>query len=104
MVLARILKLEKGGYIAPHIDYIHPSSRSKVRCHIPLVTQYPTIYMTIDERNHFLEPGHLYMTDVSKRHSVRNNSNIDRIHIVVDLERTPLLQRAIERGKPAINV
>ena len=102
--LARILKLEKGGNIAPHIDYIHPSSRSKVRCHIPLVSQHPTIYMTIDERNYFLEPGNLYMTDVSKRHSVRNNSNIDRIHIVVDLERTPPLQRAIERGKPAINV
>ena len=102
--LARILKLEKGGYIAPHVDYIHPSSRSKVRCHIPLVSQYPTIYMTIDERNYFLEPGKLYMTDVSKRHSVRNNSVIDRIHIVVDLERTPLLQHAIERGTPAINV
>lgn len=102
--LARILKLEKGGYIAPHIDYVHPSSRSKVRCHIPIVTQYPDIYMTIDERNYFLEPGNLYMTDVSKRHSVRNNSAIDRIHIVVDLERTALLQSAIERGNPAINI
>jgi hypothetical protein len=35
-------------------------------------------------QEHNLKTGHFYYTDVSKPHAVRNNSNTDRIHLVVD--------------------
>lgn len=81
----RILKLNKGGYIAPHHDGAM-FNKTIYRCHIPIITKYPDVFMTINGSNYFMKPGNLYITNVSKIHSVTNNSNIDRIHIVLDLQ------------------
>ena len=33
---------------------------------------------------HRLKTGHYYYTDVTKAHAVRNESDVDRIHLVID--------------------
>jgi len=56
--------------------------------------------MKINNTNYFLEAGNFYLTDVSKTHSVYNNSNIARIHIVMDLKYSKKLIQYIDNGRP----
>jgi hypothetical protein len=97
--LTRIFKLEKGGYIYPHSDG-NIFGKVIYRCHIPIITNYPDVGMMINNEHYFLESGCLIMTDTSKIHSVYNNSNIDRIHIVLDLLKKPKITLLIKNGLP----
>ncbi|ULY68466.1 hypothetical protein [Chlorella virus XW01] len=97
--LTRIFKLEKGGYIYPHSDG-NIFGKIIYRCHIPIITNYPDVGMMIDNEHYFLETGCLIMTDTSKIHSVYNNSDIDRIHIVLDLLKKPEITLKIKNGLP----
>jgi hypothetical protein len=97
--LTRIFKLDKGGYIYPHSDG-NIFGKIIYRCHIPIITNYPDVGMVIDNEYYFLETGCLIMTDTSKIHSVYNNSDIDRIHIVLDLLKKPEITNKIKNGLP----
>jgi aspartyl/asparaginyl beta-hydroxylase (cupin superfamily) len=46
-------------------------------------------------KKHNLKTGHFYYTDVSKPHAVRNNSNTDRIHLVVDCHGNSVIRSVI---------
>lgn len=97
--LTRILKLNKGGYIDSHNDG-NIFNKEIFRCHIPIVTKYPDIFMNIDNESYHMIAGNLYLTNTSKLHSVTNNSNIDRIHIVMDLIYSKKLLEFINKGLP----
>lgn len=51
------------------------------RVHIPLITN-PDCFMMIDDKVHYLEPGKIYLTDTTKRHTAVNASETYRVHIV----------------------
>jgi hypothetical protein len=97
--LTRILKLTKGGYIDTHKDG-SIFNKKIFRCHIPIVTKYPDVFMNIDNESYHMIAGNLYLTDTSKLHSVTNNSDIDRIHIVIDLVYSKKLLEFINKGLP----
>jgi len=88
----RFMKLVAGKVIGKHSDKIDKDITSGriVRVHIPIRTNEDvifTLYESSKDRignEHNLKTGHFYYTDVSKPHAVRNNSNVDRIHLVVD--------------------
>jgi len=95
----RFMKLVKGKVIGKHSDKIDKDIESKkiIRIHIPIRTNKDVIF-TLYESNkdkqgqsHNLKTGHFYYTDVSKPHAVQNNSNEDRIHLVVDCVRNTQL-------------
>jgi hypothetical protein len=75
-------ELPPGKIIAPHFDRgilaeIH-------RLHVPLVT-HPGVKFFIENEQFFLEEGYLYELNNVKSHSVRNTSNVMRIHLLIDM-------------------
>jgi len=88
----RFMKLAAGKSLRKHNDNIDPDIENKkiIRLHIPIRTNDSVVF-TIYENDEDeigqelnLKTGHYYYIDVTKPHSVTNNSDIDRYHLVVD--------------------
>ena len=54
------------------------------RIHIPIITNDQVIFH-IDKIPFFLEEGKVYEINNQKLHSVENNSNFDRVHLIIDI-------------------
>ena len=88
----RFMKLAAGKSLRKHNDNIDQDIESKkiVRIHIPIRTNSEVVFTMYandeDERGERLnlEVGRFYYLDVTKPHSVSNNSSEDRYHLVVD--------------------
>jgi len=90
----RFMRLEAGKVIGKHTDKIDKDigfdDGDIIRIHIPIRTNDNvvfTLYESTKDKSgneYRLKTGHYYYTDVTKAHAVRNESNIDRIHLVVD--------------------
>ena len=99
----RFMKLVAGKVIGKHSDKIDKDIESGkiVRVHIPIRTNEDVIFTLYENakdkigKEHNLKIGHFYYTDVSKPHAVRNNSNTDRIHLVVDCHANSALRTLI---------
>ena len=77
-------ELQKGGIIPEHTDD-GKLLTTHHRIHIPLISD-PAVKFTLDHKDYYLEPGHGYEINNQLTHEVRNESNIDRIHMIVDLK------------------
>ena len=99
----RFMKLVAGKVIGKHSDKIDKDIESGniVRIHVPIRTNEDVIFTLYENakdkigKEHNLKIGHFYYTDVSKPHAVRNNSNTDRIHLVVDCHANSALRTLI---------
>ena len=88
----RFMKLAAGKSLRKHNDNIDQDIESKkiVRIHIPIRTNSEVVFTMYandeDERGERLnlKAGRFYYLDVTKPHSVSNNSSEDRYHLVVD--------------------
>ena len=88
----RFMKLAAGKSLRKHNDNIDPDIENKkiVRIHVPIRTNSEvvfTMYKNDEDENGEklnLKAGHFYYLDVTKPHSVSNNSSLDRYHLVVD--------------------
>ena len=88
----RFMKLAAGKSLRKHNDNIDQDIESKkiVRIHIPIRTNSEVVFTMYandeDKRGESLnlEVGRFYYLDVTKPHSVSNNSSEDRYHLVVD--------------------
>ena len=88
----RFMKLAAGKSLRKHNDNIDPDIENKkiVRIHVPIRTNNEVVFTMYDNDEHEkgeglnLKLGHFYYLDVTKPHSVSNNSNEDRYHLVVD--------------------
>ena len=88
----RLMKLAAGKSLRKHNDNIDPDIENKkiVRIHVPIRTNSEVVFTMYenddddDGEKLNLKTGHFYYLDVTKPHSVSNNSTIDRYHLVVD--------------------
>ena len=88
----RLMKLTAGKSLRKHNDNIDPDIENKkiVRIHIPIRTNQDVVFTMYendeddDGEKLNLKTGHFYYLDVTKPHSVSNNSSLDRYHLVVD--------------------
>lgn len=85
----RLMRLKAGGIISPHRDYF--TEPSVVRLHIPITTDLGAEFK-IRGRDHRLEAGNLYFTNVRLEHEAANRSTEDRVHLVIDVEAPLWLQ------------
>ena len=76
--------LRSGGIIPEHVDEGKMLTTNH-RIHIPLVSD-PAVKFALDHKNYYLEPGHGYEINNQIIHGVRNESNIHRIHMIIDLK------------------
>jgi len=88
----RFLKLAAGKSLRKHTDNIDEDIEKKkiVRLHIPIRTNQDVVFTMYEDKEDKvgqklnLKTGHYYYLDVTKPHSVSNDSDIDRYHLVVD--------------------
>jgi len=76
----RLMLVEAGGYIGFHSDTKH---RILENINIPLSNPKNCIWHWSDGEKFFMEPGNAYAVNISYEHSITNDSNEDRYHLIV---------------------
>lgn len=79
-----LVKLKASSNITPHVDTGYSLTNCK-RTHIPIITNSKVTFIVGGETK-YLKEGEIWEIDNTKEHSVNNNSNIDRIHLLIDYE------------------
>lgn len=77
-----LVSLKPGGHISRHKDTGSYAEYYR-RIHIPLKSQEGNIFISDQESIHMI-PGEVYMFNHLIEHEVFNNSNEERIHLIVD--------------------
>lgn len=80
----RFLRLRAGGEIFPHSDPMHQIDPALVRIHVPVQTN-PQVAFCVHGIRLPMLPGETWFVDVRFRHSVHNEGDTDRIHLVLDV-------------------
>jgi len=86
LLSVRLLNLGVGAYIKPHKDYQLGYENGCFRLHIPIITN-PKVEFILADKALTMLPGECWYTNVNYTHSVANNGDEDRIHLVIDGER-----------------
>lgn len=81
----RLLKLGAGSGILEHRDAELNFERGEVRLHIPVIT-HPDVEFYLDRERLQLGEGECWYCNFNLPHSIKNNSTIDRVHLVIDAE------------------
>jgi quercetin dioxygenase-like cupin family protein len=79
----RLMRLAPGSVIKEHADNDLSVEAGTVRLHIPVVTN-PQVEFYLNRRRVELEAGSCWYLRLSDPHSVVNNGNADRVHMVID--------------------
>lgn len=83
--VVRILFLPPGGHIKDHFDFHTSFQFGLLRLHIPIIT-HPDVAFVIDGERLSWSAGELWYGDFSKVHSVKNDSPLVRVHMVIDVQ------------------
>ena len=83
--VVRILFLPPQGHIKDHFDFHTSFQFGLLRLHIPIIT-HPDVEFLIDGQRVSWKEGELWYGDFSKVHSVKNNSQVVRVHMVIDVQ------------------
>lgn len=81
---ARVSELPAGKAIEEHRDLGNSLHARVCRIHVPVVTHPELDFRIAGERVHFAE-GEMWYADFTQPHSVHNRSDIDRVHILIDV-------------------
>ncbi|WP_406385608.1 aspartyl/asparaginyl beta-hydroxylase domain-containing protein [Streptomyces sp. NBC_01618] len=84
-LLVRLLTLPPGADIGEHNDAGSTFQFGSLRLHVPLVT-HDQVVMVIDGERMSWKPGELWWGDFSRPHWLRNDSDLTRVHMVIDVE------------------
>lgn len=79
IVLNKFLAHEK---IAEHVDFLYHYDNT-VRTHLPIITNERVVFNFSDETIH-MKSGDVYEFNNSIPHAVVNDSDLDRIHLIID--------------------
>jgi len=88
----RLMKIKANSSIGKHSDKIDKDfgleDGNIVRFHVPIRTNDQVefyLWEGKEKLTNYLKVGHFYYVDVRAPHAVTNNSDVDRIHLVVDV-------------------
>ncbi|WP_316805487.1 aspartyl/asparaginyl beta-hydroxylase domain-containing protein [Pedobacter nototheniae] len=79
----RLLALHPGSEIKPHRDMGCGYKYGTFRLHVPIITNDLVIF-NVGENSLKLLPGACWYIDFNETHSIRNNGNTVRVHLVID--------------------
>lgn len=83
VIRSEIINLRANTDIRKHVDG-GPVLHYARRCHIPIITN-PDVYFTVNNNTINMLEGFCYEINNSMPHSVSNKSNLDRVHIIIDI-------------------
>ena len=88
----RFMKIKANSGIGKHSDRIDKDfgleDGNIIRIHVPIRTNDQVefcLWVGKEKLVNYLEEGHYYYVDVRAPHAVINNSDVDRIHLVIDV-------------------
>ena len=81
---ALLINLPSRSVIHPHIDNYDPYFAMVNRVHLPIVTDDEVLFYVGGEERHLKEGEMFEINNHNDLHWVRNNSQIDRIHLLID--------------------
>jgi hypothetical protein len=79
----RLLKLKARSNIREHRDYKLGFEDGEMRVHVPVVTN-PAIAFFVNGERVLMQEGETWYVNVNLPHRVENESDTDRIHLVID--------------------
>jgi hypothetical protein len=83
LLAVRLLKLDAGAVIKEHRDAELSFENGEMRIHIPVTTN-EKVEFYLDKERMYLKNGECWYMNFNLPHSIINNSNDDRIHLVID--------------------
>lgn len=87
----RLMKLTPGSVIKEHCDHDLAFESGAVRIHVPVTTN-PGVDFRLNGTRLDLREGTSWYLRLSDRHSVANQGETDRVHLVIDARRSPELE------------
>ena len=96
---SRLMRLEPGAKVAEHVDFNYHWV-SRVRIHVPIVTDPEVVFYCGDEAVH-MKAGESWLFDSWRRHRVVNSSNVRRVHLVIDLAGSSRFWQIVRRADTA---
>ena len=90
----RLLKLRARSSIREHRDYKLGYEDGELRIHIPIVTN-PAVAFFLDGERVPMQEGESWYLNLNLPHRVDNQSDTDRVHLVIDCEVNDWLQRLV---------
>lgn len=97
MSRVRLMRLRPGARILRHCDPLEEIAFDLVRLHVPIRT-HAEVRFLVDDRRIAMQPGEVWHVDVRFPHEVHNAGTQDRVHLVLDLRRTPALDAMLQRA------
>jgi len=93
---SRFMRLQPGAVVPPHCD-INYHWINRTRIHIPVVTD-PDVKFICDGQQVHMAAGEAWIFDNWRQHTVENNSDITRIHLVADTAGSPYFWDLVSHG------
>lgn len=85
LLAVRLLKLDAGAVIKEHRDAELHFEKGEIRLHIPVIT-HDEVYMYLDKERVHPREGECWYMNFNLAHSIKNESPVNRIHLVIDAE------------------
>lgn len=79
---SRLMKLAPGAEVSQHVDFNY-HWYTRVRIHVPVVTNPGVTFYCADQSTH-MKAGECWIFNSWRRHRVTNESNEERVHLVID--------------------
>jgi aspartyl/asparaginyl beta-hydroxylase (cupin superfamily) len=92
--------LEPGAVLHPHRDLTGASMNNRIRFHVPVVTN-PGVEFIVNNEKIKMAPGDLWCLDTSYVHSVRNDGNETRVHIIIECNINDKIKNRLPGGYKA---
>ena len=94
---SRLMRLESSHDVPPHVD-VNYHWFNHVRIHIPVTTSEDVLFYCRDKHVH-MAAGECWIFDTWSEHTVKNNSDKTRVHLVLDAAGSPRFWELVERGE-----
>ena len=91
---ARLMKLTSNSSIKEHSDFELSAEQGTLRLHIPVKTNADVLFK-LNGSQVILKEGECWYLRLSDPHSVDNNGQSDRIHLVIDVELNVWLEQLL---------
>lgn len=96
----RLMRLDPGAVIKTHVDADLSAELGWARLHIPVTTN-PGVAFVVNDEPVMMREGECWYLRLSDPHSVRNEGDTPRVHIVIDAPVGPALEQVLLRALDA---
>ncbi|MDX1460991.1 MAG: aspartyl/asparaginyl beta-hydroxylase domain-containing protein [Xanthomonadales bacterium] len=94
---SRLMRLEPGSTVPPHVD-VNYHWFNRVRLHIPITTN-PKVLFYCGDRHLHMAAGEAWIFNTWVEHTVENNSDQTRVHLVLDTSGSTRFWALAEKGE-----